>query len=140
MKKIFTKTFLAGTLICFIAMLEGVIFYNRLPDEVATHFTFSGVPNGYSPKNFAVFFLPLILMAINFFIAFSLEYSPKEKFKSKLCKALYSWLCPVLAVIVQTSIILFAMGINLTVLSLVIITVYIAVLVFSTLQPKKEDK
>ncbi len=121
-----------------MTILEGVLVYNRLPNEVATHFTFSGVPNGYSSKNFAVFFLPLILTAIHFFIALSLEYSQKEKYKSRLCKALYSWLSPVLAVTIQTSVILFALGINITQIAFIIVTVYIILLVFASI--RKESK
>ena len=58
-KKIINKDFIISSIICLIAFIEGLIAYPFLPDTLATHFTFSGVPNGYSSKEFAVFFIPL---------------------------------------------------------------------------------
>lgn len=137
MKKIITKKFILTTFICIVTIAEGLLFYNKLPDEMATHFTFSGVPNRYSDKNFAVFFIPLLLAALNILITFSLEYSEKSQNRTKLYRIVYTWLCPVLAVVIQTSVILFALGINLTQISLIIITLYILLLIFASI--RKED-
>ena len=137
MKKILTKSFIIGTLICLATIVGGLIVYNKLPETVATHFTFRGTPNGYSSKAFAVFFVPVLLTAINFFIALSMEFSEKEKYKTKLCKTVYTWLCPVLAVVIQTSVILYALGINITHVSLTIMSIYIIILIFSSI--RKED-
>ena len=56
--KLEKKTLILTTLVCLIPVIVGVIFYNQLPEQMATHWGFSGEPNGYSSKAFAVFGLP----------------------------------------------------------------------------------
>lgn len=42
-------------------ILVGLLLWNKLPDEIAVHFDFSGRPDQYEPKSFVVFWLPLIM-------------------------------------------------------------------------------
>lgn len=138
MKKMLNKQFIITTLICLLTIPEGLIFYNRLPENMATHFNLKGVADGYSDKNFAIFFLPLIFTALNFFIALSLEYSEKGKSRSKLYKSIYRWLSPILAVIMQTGTILYSLNINIIPVVIIFIIIYILILIFASI--RKEDK
>lgn len=43
----------------------GVILWDRLPEQIATHFDFNNQPNGYSSRAFTVFGMPLVLLALH---------------------------------------------------------------------------
>ena len=49
------KIILITSMITILPILAGLILWNKLPEQVATHFDFNGIPNGYSSRAFAVF-------------------------------------------------------------------------------------
>lgn len=53
-----------GSIIVALSLAASVWAYPRLPPMVATHWTSSGVPDGYSPRLFAVAFLPVVLLLL----------------------------------------------------------------------------
>ena len=52
------------TAIVLLQTVVGVMLWDRLPDTLVTHFDVSGEPNGYSSKEFTVFGMPLLLLAV----------------------------------------------------------------------------
>ena len=52
--------------IILLQMLVGVLLWDRLPDPMATHFSFSNEPDGWSSRAFAVFGMPLLLLGLHF--------------------------------------------------------------------------
>lgn len=58
------------TILTLLPMLAGVILWNRLPDQIATHFSSDGIPNGYSSKAFAVFLIPGVLLLVHLCMIF----------------------------------------------------------------------
>ena len=57
------KLILSST-ITLSPILFGIIFWDKLPDYIATHWGVSGVADGYSSKAFTVFLLPIIFLAL----------------------------------------------------------------------------
>lgn len=51
--------------IILLQMVIGIALWERLPEQIATHFSFSGEPNGWSSRAFTVFGMPLILLALH---------------------------------------------------------------------------
>ena len=58
------KMLLLTSIITLLPVFIGLFLWNQLPDSVATHFGLDNQPDGYSSKAFAVFGLPLILLAV----------------------------------------------------------------------------
>ena len=52
--------------IILLQMLVGVLLWDRLPDPMATHFSFSNEPDGWSSRAFAVFGMPLLLLGLHY--------------------------------------------------------------------------
>lgn len=59
------KMLLLTSIITLLPVFIGLFLWNQLPDSVATHFGLDNQPDGYSSKAFAVFGLPLILLAVH---------------------------------------------------------------------------
>jgi uncharacterized membrane protein len=57
-----TQTILASIIVASFAL--GIYFYPQLPSEVASHWDINGQVNGYMPKFWGVFFVPLLTVAL----------------------------------------------------------------------------
>lgn len=55
------------------------LYYNRLPEQVATHFDSFGKPNGYSSRAFAAFGTPAIFFASVVLVAVLFKLDPKHR-------------------------------------------------------------
>ena len=93
------KFILITMLICLLPILAGLALYSRLPEQVPTHFDFSGTPNGWSSRTFAVFGIPGLMAAINLFLHICLEKDPKRANMSAALKRISLWVMPVLSVL-----------------------------------------
>ena len=66
------------TLITLLPILFGLIIWNKLPDQIATHWGADGQADGYSGKTFAVFGMPCILAVLQLFVSFITLNDPKK--------------------------------------------------------------
>lgn len=66
-----------SSIVVLLPMVIGLLIWNQLPKDVATHFSFNGQPDGYSSKEFAVFVLPLIIFVIHLFLYLCCKYRSK---------------------------------------------------------------
>lgn len=96
--------------VCIIPFIMSLIFYPRLPEQIAIHFNFGGEPDNYASKSFVAFCIPLIMLLIHIYVWFKLESDPKKENMSVTLKYIQKWLAPVLAVAMQTAIISYALG------------------------------
>ena len=105
-----TKRMILTTAICLLPILAGLALYSRLPEQVPTHFDFSGNPNGWSSRPFAVFGLPCLMAALNMFLHISLLRDPKRANMSAALKTISRWVIPALSVLSCGLILTAAMG------------------------------
>lgn len=108
--KTYKKTLILTSIIIILPILIGVLLWNQLPDEMATHFTFDGIPNGWSSKGFTVFGLPLLLLACQWFCVFATFQDPKRKNMSEKLFNLVLWIIPAASVIVVIACYGYALG------------------------------
>ena len=91
------KTLIITSVITILPMLIGVFLWNRLPDRMATHFGTNNEANGFSSKAFAVFGLPLLLLAIEWVGAFVTSQDPKKQNISPKMFSLALWIVPLVS-------------------------------------------
>lgn len=92
------KTMIITSIIILAPIVVGLILWDKLPAEMATHFGENGEPNGWSSKPFAVIGLPLFLLAVHWFCAFFTGVDPKKENISNKMMTLVLWICPVVAI------------------------------------------
>lgn len=88
------KIILITSMITILPILAGLILWNKLPEQVATHFDFNGIPNGYSSRAFAVFGPYLIFLFAHLLCAFGTLADPKKQAIGQKMYALILWICP----------------------------------------------
>lgn len=109
MKKI-NKEFLMTALMIALPMVIGVIFWNQLPEKIPTHFGIDGQAGGYSSKLFTLFAFPALFLLFQIICLASFEKeSVKVNIPAKM-RRFYTWLIPVLSLIIQGSIYANALG------------------------------
>lgn len=78
-----------SSIVVLLPMVIGLLIWNQLPKDVATHFGFNGQPDGYSSKEFAVFVLPLIIFVIHLFCIFAVSTDQNPKILMTRCIQLF---------------------------------------------------
>lgn len=98
------KTLIITSIITILPMLIGVIYWDRLPDVMATHFGINNEANGFSSKVFAVFGIPVFLLALLWVGAFVTAHDPKRQNISPKMFSLMLWIAPVVSFVVAAAI------------------------------------
>ena len=91
------KTLIITSIVTILPMLIGIVYWNRLPDVMATHFGVNNEANGFSSKAVAVFGLPAFLLAILWLGAFVTSHDPKRQNISPKMFSLVLWIAPLIS-------------------------------------------
>ena len=129
------KTILTS-LITLLPLLAGLILWNRLPDTVATHFGPDGQADGWSSKAFAVFFIPLFLLAVHLICLAVTSADPKHRNIGSKALGLVFWIAPLVSVIIGILIYTIALGMEVNVNLFMMLFVGLLFIVLGNYLPK----
>ena len=104
------KVLIITSIIILLPILAGVILWNQLPDPMPSHWNAAGNVDGWSSKPFAVFGLPLILLAAQWLCVLGTAADPKKNNHPTKIVHLVLWIIPVLSVVMNTFVYLIALG------------------------------
>ena len=104
------KVLLITSIIILLPVLAGVMLWNQLPDPMPTHWNAAGEVDGWSSKPFAVFGLPMFLLAAQWLCVLGTGADPKRKNHPQKIIHLVLWIIPVLSVVMHTFTYLIALG------------------------------
>ena len=107
------KTLIIASIITLLPILVGILTWNRLPDVMATHFGMDNEANGFSSKTFAVFGLPLFLLAMEWIAAFATAADPRRQNISPKMFRLVLWIVPVVSLVSAAAIYPYNLGVKL---------------------------
>lgn len=93
-------TLLLTSVVILLPALAGVLLWDRLPGQMPTHWGVSGTADGWSGKAFAVFGLPLILLAIHWLCVLVTAYDRKNREQHRKIYGMVLWIIPVTSVFV----------------------------------------
>jgi uncharacterized membrane protein len=103
-------TLIIATLVMLIPMFIGLLLWDKLPEQIPSHWNIHGEVDGWSSKGFAVFFFPALLMAIHWVCVFASCTDPKAKNYHPKMIGLVLWICPVLSLILNSLVYTAALG------------------------------
>lgn len=109
------NTIILTSVLILLPVLAGVLLWNRLPEQIPTHFGFNGEPDSWSSRTFTVFFLPLFLLAIHLLCATVTAYDPKEKGVSDRMYRLVLWLVPLISNVIFSGVYGIALGYDINI-------------------------
>ena len=95
------KVLLITSIIILLPILAGVILWDRLPEQMPTHWNADGQIDGWSSKPFTVFGLPLILLAAQWLCLLGTLADPKKQNHPMKVLHMVLWIIPVLSVVLH---------------------------------------
>ncbi len=104
-----------SSLVILLPIVFGLIFWNQLPERIATHWGPNGDPDGWSSRELAVFALPLFLFAIHWLCVLVTSKDPKNKDKNQKAQSLVLFIIPILSLLVNGIMYMTALGMPLRV-------------------------
>ena len=93
------KTLIITSIVILLPIVAGLLLWNRLPEQMPTHWNAQGVTDGWSSKPFAVFGLPGILLAAQWLCVLGTSADPKKANHPEKVLHLVLWIIPVLSVV-----------------------------------------
>ena len=67
------RVLILTSVIILLPILAGLILWDKLPDQIPSHWNISGEVDGWSSKTMAVLGMPLILLALHWFSVFATQ-------------------------------------------------------------------
>lgn len=110
-KKVLEKIDIVTTLICLAPVIVGAFIYNKLPNEIATHFNVNFEPDGFSPKWFALFGLPVFMAVVQLVSCVISKISGKENVNNKKMMLLVKMIIPIINFVVYGAIVGYSLGV-----------------------------
>lgn len=104
------KTIIFTSALTLVPIIVGLILWDKLPPEIPTHFGLNNQPDRYSSKAFAVFGMPLIMLAIHIFCIYSTKLDPKMKGISDKIFTLILYITPAISLLMCAMIYPVALG------------------------------
>lgn len=130
------KTLIITSLAILLPILAGIILWDKLPDQIPTHWNAQGEIDGWSSKTFAIFGLPLIMLAVQWLAVIVTCSEPKRRNHSEKILNFVFWIVPVLCILLSALMYSVAMGKEVPVESITPALVGLLLIVLGNYMPK----
>ena len=101
MIKKYWKTLLITSLVILLPVVAGLLLWDQLPQQLPSHWNAAGEIDGWSSKAFAVFGMPLIMLAVQWLCLLATGADPKKQNHPPKVLQLVLWIIPVLTVVLM---------------------------------------
>lgn len=107
------KVLIISSIVTLLPIVAGLILWNQLPEQMPTHWNATGEIDGWSSKPFAVFGLPLIILAAQWLCVVGTSADPKKQNHSDKVLHLVFWIIPIISVVMGAVTYATALGIGI---------------------------
>ena len=104
------KVLVITTIVMLMPILAGLILWNQLPEQMPTHWNAGGEVDGWSSKPFAVFGMPLVMLAVQWLCVVVTSADPKKAHHPEKVLHLIFWMIPVLSAVIHVIVYATALG------------------------------
>ena len=130
------RKLLISSIIILLPVIAGLILWDRLPERMATHWGITGAADGFSSKPFAVFAMPLFVLAVHWICVIITAADPKNKRQTKKVIGLIFWFCPVISLFASAAIYAAAFGMDFGINILLPVVIGLAFVIIGNYLPK----
>ena len=125
-----------SSIVILLPIIFGIIFWDSLPDTITTHFGADGTPDGASSKAFAVFALPLIMLALHWVCVITTLFTNRKRQQSDKVYTLLFFIMPMISIFVSALIYATAFNFDLHLGSILSILFGLMFVVMGNYMPK----
>ena len=130
------KMLIITSVLILLPIVFGIVKWDMLPEKMPTHFGVDGTPDGWSSKGFAVFGLPLVVLALNWFAVLVTEKDNRGKEQNKKVINLVLWICPLISIGLSAVTYSYALGKEVNVKTVVLLILGVLFTAIGNLLPK----
>lgn len=123
-------------IVILIPLAAGLLWWDRLPDDVAVHFSAGGIPDKWVHKGWAVFGLPLFILAAHVFCVFMSMNDPKKQNIGEKIYNIVLWICPACSMLGGLIIYTYSLGLPFPVYSAAQMAIGIVIIIIGNFLPK----
>lgn len=87
-----------SSVVILLPIVVGLIIWNTLPEQLATHWGVGGEADGWSARDIAVFVPPVAILLLHWLCVLVTAADPKNKGQSRKAFGMVLWICPVISV------------------------------------------
>lgn len=139
MLKKYKGTIIFTSVLTLLPIIIGMILWDRLPAEIATHFGVDNQPDGYSSKTFAVFGLPLVMLGVHLLCIIATNADPKKQNISDKAIAVVLWIIPVISLVLMSMTYTYALGAKIRIGFIVILMLGVIFILLGNYMPKTKQ-
>lgn len=92
---------LVSSLVTLLPLVFGILFWDRLPDVITTHWGADGVADGFSSKAGAVVVPTAILFVLNLLCMIATAFDQNGRSQNKRAMGIIFWIIPIISLLVN---------------------------------------
>lgn len=130
------KTLILSSIVTLLPIISGLLLWKFLPEQITTHWNASGEADGWSGKTFAIFGLPIIMLAVHWLCIFLTSLDPRAKNQNSKVFHMILWIMPITSILVSGFTYSVALGIKLNPTILVSLILGLTFIIIGNYMPK----
>ncbi len=130
------KAIIITSVLTLMPMIIGLILWDKLPEQLPTHFGINGEADGWNSKPFAVFGLPVFMLAMHLICVLATKADPKHNNISDKVFTLILYITPTVSLLMCTLLYPVAMGKKVPVSIIVMLFVGLVFVLIGNYLPK----
>ena len=92
------KLLIATSLLTLLPIPVGLLLWSKFPETMAIHFGLTGQADGYASPSFAVFALPVILLAFHWLCILSTALDKSNRNRNQKLQTIVLWVIPLIEI------------------------------------------
>lgn len=119
-----------SSVIILLPVVIGLVIWNFLPEQIATHWGMNNKPDGWSGRYMAIFGLPVMMLALHWLCIFFVTRDSKNKEQNGKVFSMVLWIIPIISLVVCGSTYVTALGkdVNMAMIMQIILGVLFVVM------------
>ncbi|MBR5020188.1 MAG: DUF1648 domain-containing protein, partial [Oscillospiraceae bacterium] len=113
MLKKYGKILLISSLLILLPIAVGLALWDQLPASMNIHWNAAGEADGSAGRGFAIFFIPLLMLAMHWFCVFISHITNKDSDQNDKAMKIVLWIIPVLTNTVMAAMYIGSLGLKI---------------------------
>ena len=136
MLKKYGKILLISSLLILLPIAVGLVLWDQLPATMNIHWNAAGEADGTAGRAFAIFFIPLLMLAMHWFCVVISYLTNKDNDQTEKAMKIVLWIIPVLTNTVMAAMYAISLGLEFNMGRIIFVPMGILFIVIGNFMPK----
>ena len=136
MLKQYKKSLILTSLLILLPIPVGLLLWNRFPETMAIHWGFTGEADGYASVGFAVFGLPLIMLAVHWVCVLFTAMDKGNKNRNQKMFRIVLWTIPIISNLSMLGLYAFALDVEFSPVAWTVVPMGLLFAIMGNYMPK----